>query len=65
MFYIAGGLNQPKWGHLKDLHLLLKSLEKIMLYGTATTKTFDKDNLESVYFYSLCHISIRWIKYCL
>lgn len=53
MFCIVGGLNQPKWGHLKDLHLLLKSLEKIMLYGTSTTTTFDKNNLESVYFYSL------------
>ena len=53
MFNNVSGLNQPKWGHLKELHLLLKSLKKVMFYATATTKTFDKDNLESVYFESL------------
>ncbi|XP_071908360.1 beta-galactosidase 15-like [Coffea arabica] len=28
-----GLLNQPKWGHLRQLHLLLYSLEKILTYG--------------------------------
>ncbi|CAK7328307.1 unnamed protein product [Dovyalis caffra] len=28
-----GNLNQPKWGHLKELHQVLMSLEKTLLYG--------------------------------
>ncbi|KAL5975826.1 Beta-galactosidase 7 [Asimina triloba] len=31
-----GNINQPKWGHLKELHLILKSLEKAFLYGDRT-----------------------------
>ncbi|XP_018844102.1 beta-galactosidase 15-like [Juglans regia] len=29
-----GNLNQPKWGHLKQLHVILKSLEKVLTYGS-------------------------------
>ncbi|KAK9102398.1 hypothetical protein Sjap_019652 [Stephania japonica] len=32
-----GHLNQPKWGHLKELHLLLKSMEKVLTYGDIST----------------------------
>ncbi|CAH8271756.1 unnamed protein product [Arabidopsis lyrata] len=28
-----GNLNQPKWGHLKQLHRVLKSMEKSLTYG--------------------------------
>lgn len=28
-----GNLNQPKWGHLQQLHHLLTSMEKTLLYG--------------------------------
>ncbi|KAJ8899759.1 hypothetical protein K2173_019459 [Erythroxylum novogranatense] len=28
-----GNLNQPKWGHLRDLHLLLYSMEANLVYG--------------------------------
>lgn len=28
-----GNMNQPKWGHLKQLHELLKSMEKVLTYG--------------------------------
>ena len=29
----AGLLNQPKWGHLSDLHKALRHCEKALLYG--------------------------------
>lgn len=35
--YILGNLNQPKWGHLKQLHTLLKSMEKPLTYGNIST----------------------------
>ncbi|XP_010541689.1 PREDICTED: beta-galactosidase 7-like [Tarenaya hassleriana] len=28
-----GNLNQPKWGHLKELHNVLKSMERSLTYG--------------------------------
>uniref|UniRef100_A0A9I9CPE9 Beta-galactosidase n=1 Tax=Cucumis melo TaxID=3656 RepID=A0A9I9CPE9_CUCME len=28
-----GNMNQPKWGHLKQLHELVKSMEKVLTYG--------------------------------
>ncbi|MQM22320.1 hypothetical protein Taro_055371 [Colocasia esculenta] len=33
-----GNPNQPKWGHLQDLHLAIKAMEKTLLYGK--TKTY-------------------------
>ncbi|KAL0410015.1 UNVERIFIED_CONTAM: Beta-galactosidase 15 [Sesamum latifolium] len=35
-----GNLNQPKWGHLKKLHSLIMSMEKILTYGKATSKDY-------------------------
>ncbi|KAF8396486.1 hypothetical protein HHK36_018109 [Tetracentron sinense] len=35
-----GNLNQPKWGHLKELHLLLKSMEKVLTNGDVNTTDF-------------------------
>ncbi|XP_057443397.1 beta-galactosidase-like [Lotus japonicus] len=35
-----GNLNQPKWGHLKDLHAALKLGEKILTNGTTTEKQY-------------------------
>ncbi|XP_027343447.1 beta-galactosidase 7-like [Abrus precatorius] len=35
-----GNLNQPKWGHLKDLHAAIKLGEKILTNGTRTDKDF-------------------------
>lgn len=29
----SGNVNQPKWGHLKQLHTVLKSMEKPLTYG--------------------------------
>ena len=33
----TGNLNQPKWGHLKDLHTVLKSMEETLTEGNITT----------------------------
>lgn len=35
-----GNLNQPKWGHLRDLHFILRSLEKPITYGFRRTTDF-------------------------
>ncbi|KAK3012130.1 hypothetical protein RJ639_011754 [Escallonia herrerae] len=40
-----GNLNQPKWGHLKQLHAAIKSVEKILTNSTSTTKEFGNANL--------------------
>lgn len=32
-----GTLNQPKWGHLKQLHETLKSMEYTLTHGNITT----------------------------
>lgn len=37
---ISGNLNQPKWGHLKQLHEAIKLGEKILTSGNVTTKQF-------------------------
>lgn len=31
-----GNLNQPKWGHLKELHYHIRSMEKVLTYGDVT-----------------------------
>ncbi|XP_050284914.1 beta-galactosidase 7-like [Quercus robur] len=35
-----GNFNQPKWGHLKDLHAALKLGEKILTTGNRTSKQY-------------------------
>lgn len=35
-------MNQPKWGHLKELHHLLYSLEDVLLYGNATNTDYGR-----------------------
>ncbi|KAJ4824418.1 hypothetical protein Tsubulata_033284 [Turnera subulata] len=47
-----GNLNQPKWGHLKDLHLVLRSMEKILLYGDRVDHNHDQWGAKSVTVYS-------------
>ncbi|XP_057983261.1 beta-galactosidase 7-like [Malania oleifera] len=46
-----GNLNQPKWGHLKQLHLILRSLEKVLTSGEV--KNIDYGNMTSVTIYTL------------
>ncbi|XP_058078737.1 beta-galactosidase 15-like [Magnolia sinica] len=35
-----GNLNQPKWGHLKNLHFIIKSMETVLTYGNIETMNF-------------------------
>ncbi|KAG8376647.1 hypothetical protein BUALT_Bualt09G0085200 [Buddleja alternifolia] len=35
-----GDLNQPKWGHLKQLHSLLMSMEKVLTYGEVSNTDY-------------------------
>lgn len=35
---ISGNLNQPKWGHLKQLHAAIKSGEKVLTNSSSSTK---------------------------
>lgn len=30
---MSGNIREPKYGHLKDLHAVLKSMEKILVHG--------------------------------
>ncbi|KAI3448782.1 hypothetical protein Pfo_005447 [Paulownia fortunei] len=46
-----GNLNQPKWGHLKQLHLLLRSMEKTLTYGDV--KSINYGNMVSATIYDL------------
>lgn len=44
-----GNLNQPKWGHFKQLHAALKLGEKLLTNGTVTTKEFGNNVNLTVY----------------
>ncbi|KAM7464298.1 hypothetical protein LguiA_032419 [Lonicera macranthoides] len=47
-----GNLNQPKWGHLKQLHGLIKSFEKILTHGNVTSKDYGRMMSSTVYSYN-------------
>ncbi|KAL5171895.1 Beta-galactosidase [Glycine soja] len=52
-----GNLNQPKWGHLRQLHNLLKSKKNILTQGSS--QNIDYGNMATVYTYdgkSVCFI---------
>ncbi|OVA11463.1 D-galactoside/L-rhamnose binding SUEL lectin domain [Macleaya cordata] len=44
-----GNLNQPKWGHLKELHQVLKSMEKALTYGNVSTTEFGNSVSATMY----------------
>nr|GMD36354.1 beta-galactosidase 15-like [Ipomoea batatas] len=46
-----GNVNQPKWGHLKELHNLLYTLEDVLLYGNATNTDYGRMMSSTVYEY--------------
>uniref|UniRef100_A0A452XL86 Beta-galactosidase n=1 Tax=Aegilops tauschii subsp. strangulata TaxID=200361 RepID=A0A452XL86_AEGTS len=59
-----GNIRQPKYGHLKDLHNVLKSMEKILLHGdykdtnmSSTNVTMTKYTLDNS---SACFISNKF-----
>ncbi|XP_057767562.1 beta-galactosidase 15-like [Salvia miltiorrhiza] len=47
-----GSLNQPKYGHLKELHDALHSIEKILTYGNISTIDFGNSVNGTVYSYN-------------
>ncbi|XP_077234649.1 beta-galactosidase 15-like [Tasmannia lanceolata] len=44
-----GNLRQPKWGHLKQLHAALKSMEKVLTHGDVTTTDFGSGTKATIY----------------
>ncbi|KAL4571632.1 hypothetical protein LXL04_018395 [Taraxacum kok-saghyz] len=44
-----GNLNQPKYGHLKELHDVLHSMEKILTYGNITKINFGNSVSGTIY----------------
>ncbi|XP_058109027.1 beta-galactosidase 15-like [Magnolia sinica] len=44
-----GNLRQPKWGHLKALHLVLLSMENALVYGDVTTTDYGHGATATMY----------------
>ncbi|XP_075673897.1 beta-galactosidase 7-like isoform X1 [Castanea sativa] len=44
-----GNLNQPKWGHLKQLHAVLKSMEMTLTHGNVSTIDFNNSVSATIY----------------
>ncbi|KAL5786545.1 hypothetical protein ACOSQ2_008937 [Xanthoceras sorbifolium] len=44
-----GNLNQPKWGHLKELHRVLKSMEKTLTHGNISSIDFGNSVTATIY----------------
>ncbi|KAL3839735.1 hypothetical protein ACJIZ3_024326 [Penstemon smallii] len=47
-----GNLNQPKWGHLKNLHSLIMSMEKVLTYGEANNTDYGRMMSSTVFSYN-------------
>ncbi|TKY46213.1 Beta-galactosidase protein [Spatholobus suberectus] len=47
-----GNLNQPKWGHLKRLHELLKSMEKVLTMGSSNNIEYGNMMTATIYSYA-------------
>ncbi|WVZ70218.1 hypothetical protein U9M48_018899 [Paspalum notatum var. saurae] len=55
-----GNIRQPKYGHLKDLHNVLKSMEKILVHGEYNDTSYGKNITVTNYTYggsSVCFIN--------
>ncbi|GKV41631.1 hypothetical protein SLEP1_g49137 [Rubroshorea leprosula] len=46
-----GNLNQPKWGHLRQLHKVLMSMEEVLTHGTRKSTDHGDQVLETVITY--------------
>ncbi|XP_058106772.1 beta-galactosidase 15-like [Magnolia sinica] len=44
-----GNINQPKWGHLKRLHSIIKSMETVLTYGDVTPIDFGNGVEATIY----------------
>ncbi|KAK7405319.1 hypothetical protein VNO78_06537 [Psophocarpus tetragonolobus] len=54
-----GNINQPKWGHLKQLHEILKSVEDILTHGTSNHTDYGNMMTATMYSYtgkSICFL---------
>ncbi|OIW01968.1 hypothetical protein TanjilG_11542 [Lupinus angustifolius] len=47
-----GNFNQPKWGHLKNLHVVLKSMEAVLTQGSSSTVDYGNMTTATVYSYA-------------
>ncbi|XP_051132245.1 beta-galactosidase 15-like isoform X1 [Andrographis paniculata] len=47
-----GGFNQPKYGHLKQLHDVLHSLEKALTYGNVSHTDLGNNSSRTIYAYN-------------
>nr|KYP63346.1 Beta-galactosidase [Cajanus cajan] len=47
-----GNLNQPKWGHLKQLHEVLKSMEEVLTHGTSNNTHYGNMMTATAYRYN-------------
>ncbi|KAK4481133.1 hypothetical protein RD792_012010 [Penstemon davidsonii] len=47
-----GNLNQPKWGHLKKLHSLIMSMEKVLTYGETNNTDYGRMMSSTVFSYN-------------
>ncbi|KAK4481130.1 hypothetical protein RD792_012007 [Penstemon davidsonii] len=47
-----GNLNQPKWGHLKKLHSLIMSMEKVLTYGEVNNTDYGRMMSSTVFSYN-------------
>ncbi|CAL4963327.1 unnamed protein product [Urochloa decumbens] len=55
-----GNIRQPKYGHLKELHSLLKSMEKVLVHGEYNDTSYGKNVTVTKYTYggsSVCFIN--------
>jgi hypothetical protein len=43
MYILSGNIRQPKYGHLKELHNVLKSIEKILVHGEYNDTSYGKN----------------------
>ena len=55
----VGNLNQPKWGHLEQLHSILKSMEDVLTQGSV--RDINYESLVSVSFFFF-FFSFKYLK---
>ncbi|KAL5651692.1 hypothetical protein ACJX0J_037150, partial [Zea mays] len=59
-----GNIRQPKYGHLKDLHDLIRSMEKILVHGKYNDTSYGKNAIVTKYTYggsSVCFINNQFV----
>ena len=54
----VGNLNQPKWGHLEQLHSILKSMEDVLTQGSVRDINYESLVSVSIFFF----FSFKYLK---